>query len=170
MRLVMVGLPYGQTNDKSLLGGKKMKRNNKLLTSIICLIIAFACIVCLASCGGGDEGGTGDGNCSHTYGEWTTTEEASCENDGEMQRSCTKCGETKTKTLAAPLNENPSRGSAARLSPLFHLHSTPLSPMRADFFWSFSSSRHGRDRPSGDLLRRKVLIEGMDGTMAASST
>lgn len=97
----MVGLPYGQTNDKSLLGGKKMKRNNKLLTSIICLIIAFACIVCLASCGGGDEGGTGDGNCSHTYGEWTTTEEASCENDGEMQCSCTKCGETKTKTAPA---------------------------------------------------------------------
>ena len=38
--------------------------------------------------------------CSHTYGEWETTKEASYSEAGEKERTCTKCGKVEKETIA----------------------------------------------------------------------
>ncbi|MBR3756638.1 MAG: hypothetical protein IKK48_05955, partial [Firmicutes bacterium] len=37
--------------------------------------------------------------CSHTFGEWVETKEASCEEPGEMTRICAGCSEPETKSI-----------------------------------------------------------------------
>ncbi len=37
----------------------------------------------------------------HTFGDWTTTKEAKCESAGEESRSCSVCGVTETREIAA---------------------------------------------------------------------
>lgn len=39
--------------------------------------------------------------CSHTYGAWTISKEATCEEKGEKTRNCTKCGNVQTQDIAA---------------------------------------------------------------------
>lgn len=45
----------------------------------------------------------------HSWGEWTTTEEAGCFRDGLMTRTCTACGETETKVIPANSDNCPSK-------------------------------------------------------------
>lgn len=51
-----------------------------------------------------DDGATTENNgtepCEHSFGKWTTTLEPTCKNEGISARTCTKCGDVETKTLA----------------------------------------------------------------------
>lgn len=42
-----------------------------------------------------------DSSCSHTYGAWTVSKAATCEEDGQKTKTCTKCGEVQTEKIAA---------------------------------------------------------------------
>ena len=46
--------------------------------------------------GGGNTGGT---TCSHQWGNWTTTDEPSCDKAGVSTRECALCGEKETKPI-----------------------------------------------------------------------
>ena len=37
--------------------------------------------------------------CSHTYGDWVTTKEATCAEEGVRERTCTKCGAKQTEKI-----------------------------------------------------------------------
>lgn len=47
---------------------------------------------------------------SHSYGEWTTVKDATCTEDGSMQRVCT-CGDAETKTIGATGHSEVSHGA-----------------------------------------------------------
>lgn len=67
-----------------------MKTLKKLM--VVCLTaMSFAS---LTSCGG-------DSSCSHTYGNWTVSKKATCEETGEKTRTCTKCGDVQKKEIPA---------------------------------------------------------------------
>lgn len=40
----------------------------------------------------GELDGVIQGQCDHTYGDWTIVKEAACKEVGEKERTCTKCG------------------------------------------------------------------------------
>lgn len=42
-----------------------------------------------------------EGHTSHTYGQWYTVKEASCEENGLQRRDCSQCSHYETKTLTA---------------------------------------------------------------------
>ena len=45
--------------------------------------------------------GQASSECEHTYGEWTTTKEATATENGEKTRTCTKCGHVETQVIPA---------------------------------------------------------------------
>ena len=71
-----------------------MKSKNRLLASVICLLMVVFGVVGLTAC---DE----DGKCSHQWGEWSTTTNANCTEAGTQERKCSKCGETETSAIEA---------------------------------------------------------------------
>lgn len=71
-----------------------MKTKNRLLTSVLCLFMVVFCVVGLTACGGDDE-------CSHQWGEWTATTNATCTEAGVQERKCSECGETETSSINA---------------------------------------------------------------------
>jgi len=40
-------------------------------------------------------------DCDHSWGAWTESKPATCDEDGEQTRTCSKCGETETKPIPA---------------------------------------------------------------------
>ncbi len=70
------------------------------------LILLFALAACDGNTSGGNGGNTGDtpggDNTPHThaYGEWETTKEASCLEEGTKERICS-CGEKESETIPA---------------------------------------------------------------------
>ena len=44
--------------------------------------------------------------CDHSWGAWTETKPATCGEDGEETRTCSKCGETETKPIPATGKHN----------------------------------------------------------------
>jgi len=71
-----------------------MKTKNRLLASVLCLLMVVFCVVGLTACGGDDK-------CSHQWGEWSTTTNATCTEAGVQERKCSECGETETSTINA---------------------------------------------------------------------
>ena len=71
-----------------------MKPKNRLLASVLCFLMVVFCVVGLTACGGDDK-------CSHQWGEWSTTKNATCTEAGSQERKCSECGETETSTIAA---------------------------------------------------------------------
>jgi len=45
----------------------------------------------------------------HHWGDWTVTKEATCTEDGEESRTCSVCGETETRPIAANSDHCPSK-------------------------------------------------------------
>ena len=41
------------------------------------------------------------GECTHKFGNWTTTKKATCTTDGREQRKCSLCGKTESRTVKA---------------------------------------------------------------------
>ncbi len=71
-----------------------MKTKNRLLASILCLLIVVLGVVGLTVC-------DGDNECSHQWGEWTATTNANCTEAGTQERKCSECGETETSAINA---------------------------------------------------------------------
>ena len=66
------------------------------LSTILLLVLTLLCsIFVLASCDGGDD------KCTHQWGEWTATTNATCTEAGVQERKCSKCGETETSAINA---------------------------------------------------------------------
>ena len=94
-----------------------MKR--RILTSII-LILCLALCICLVSCGDEGESATtttapstaGTEPHSHTFGEWTTTQEKTCTSDGVREQRCA-CGEKNTEVIVASHTEETVAGKEA---------------------------------------------------------
>ena len=71
-----------------------MKTNRRLLASLLCFLMIVFGAVGLTSC---DE----DDTCSHQWGEWTATTNATCTEAGVKERKCSACGETETSAIEA---------------------------------------------------------------------
>ncbi len=72
---------------------------NKLITAIVALSATVTCAFGLSSCallGGGNEN-----ECQHSFGEWTTLEDAGCEKDGLKEHTCSICDETIEEVIPA---------------------------------------------------------------------
>ena len=71
-------------------GEEPMKKIFKIaLTAILCCL-TLATISTLSAC-----------KCEHEWSEWTTLTAATCETEGVMTRSCSKCGEKEQKPVSA---------------------------------------------------------------------
>ena len=66
-----------------------MKTLKKILIPLF-LVATLLLTMALASC---------KKECEHEYGEWTTVTDPTCTTAGESTATCTKCGETATKTI-----------------------------------------------------------------------
>ncbi|MBE5752846.1 MAG: hypothetical protein E7343_02125, partial [Clostridiales bacterium] len=73
-----------------------MKTKNKFLARILCLIMVVFCAVGVVAC---------DKECSHQWGEWTITTDATCTKSGVKERQCEKCEEKET----APISVDPTK-------------------------------------------------------------
>ena len=63
------------------------------------IVMIMAIVICLASCDIiGRVPDSENTDHTHAFGEWVTTKEATCSDEGEMERSC-DCGEKENKTL-----------------------------------------------------------------------
>ena len=78
-----------------------MKIKNKLLMGIFCLLMVAFCIVGLVACDSSSGGSSKGNKCSHEWGEWVTTKEATCLEDGEEERECEECGKIQTSDIPA---------------------------------------------------------------------
>ena len=70
----------------------------KTLWLAVCLLI---CVFAFSACDQGDTPPANDDTssvCQHTFGDWNTTKQATCKDEGELVRVCSKCSaEEKTK-------------------------------------------------------------------------
>ncbi len=70
-----------------------MKAKGKILASLLCLLLVVVCILGLSAC---------DLNyCTHEWGEWETTKDATCTTAGVKERKCVKCSTPETGTVEA---------------------------------------------------------------------
>ena len=76
-----------------------MKSKNKILASVICLLMVVLCIFGMSSCG--VTPGNENTGCTHTFGEWTEKTSATCAAAGVKERVCSECGETETAAIEA---------------------------------------------------------------------
>ncbi len=76
-------------------GGKKM-RNFNALKYIFASALAVCTVLSVASCKKDD----GDGDHTHTFGDWTVTE-PTCTEAGKRERACTGCDHTEEESIAA---------------------------------------------------------------------
>ena len=66
----------------------------KLLLTVALLALLVTGMFLFTACDSNPE------NCAHEWSKWTTTVEATCTNEGELQRQCSKCLTVQTDTLA----------------------------------------------------------------------
>ena len=70
-----------------------MKKTKKFLVGLLSLAIMLVCPLTLTAC---------KKECkNHTWGEWTVTTEATCTENGEKTRKCSKCPKKDTETIEA---------------------------------------------------------------------
>ncbi len=70
-----------------------MKTKNRLLTIVLCLLVIAFGLLGLSACGG-------EAACSHQWGEWSVTKNATCTESGSQERVCTKCGMKEMSSIA----------------------------------------------------------------------
>lgn len=69
----------------------------------IALALMLVCILSFSACDQGDTPPANDDVCQHTFGEWNTTKQATCKDEGELVRICSKCS-TEEKTTVSKTN------------------------------------------------------------------
>ena len=67
-------------------------KKTRLSTILLSVLTLLCSILIFASCGGDDK-------CTHRWGEWSTTTNATCTEAGTQKRNCSKCGETETTSI-----------------------------------------------------------------------
>lgn len=70
-----------------------MKYNKKIFVLLSALVLCIAAIATLVGCD--------DEVCYHTYGDYVTTVEATCEQNGAKEHTCISCGYTETVEINA---------------------------------------------------------------------
>ena len=66
----------------------------------IALILMLVCIFSFSACDQGDTPPANDDVCQHTFGDWNTTKLATCKEEGELVRVCSKCSAEEKTTVA----------------------------------------------------------------------
>ena len=72
----------------------------KTLWLALCLLI---CVFAFSACDQGDNPPANDDTssvCQHTFGDWNTTKQATCKDEGELVRVCSKCSAEDKTTIA----------------------------------------------------------------------
>lgn len=67
----------------------------------IALILLLVCTFSFSACDQGDTPPANDDStsvCQHTFGDWTTTKQATCKDEGEAKRTCSKCSVEEKQT------------------------------------------------------------------------
>jgi hypothetical protein len=70
-----------------------MKLYKKIFLTASLFVLALSLAVALSSCK--------DENCEHSFGDWSTKTEATCEIQGVSERVCKKCGAAETSPIKA---------------------------------------------------------------------
>lgn len=76
-----------------------MKIKNRLIAGVLCLLMVLSCVSGLTSCN--DDHDHDHDQCTHQWGDWSTTEKATCIDVGTKERTCADCGEKETSTIPA---------------------------------------------------------------------
>lgn len=63
-------------------------------------LVMVVCVLMLAACDPTGQSTSKNDTCRHTFGEWSTTKEASCKEAGTRVRVCSLCGEQKSESIA----------------------------------------------------------------------
>lgn len=91
----------------------KAKRRILVLVSVLaCLLVSLSCIFGFAGCdftnnqtessqSGAESSQSGEEACSHTWGEWLVTTEATCTEKGILERECFSCSEIEKASINA---------------------------------------------------------------------
>ena len=66
----------------------------------IALILMLVCIFSFSACDQGDTPPANDDVCQHAFGNWNTTKQATCKDEGELVRVCSKCSAEEKTTVA----------------------------------------------------------------------
>ena len=66
----------------------------------IALLLMLVCIFSFSACDQGDTPPANDDVCQHTFGDWNTTKQATCKDEGELVRVCSKCSAEEKTTVA----------------------------------------------------------------------
>ena len=74
-----------------------MKTKNRVLAGVLCLLMIASSFVGLTSCDFIPE----KEECSHQWGEWSTTKKATCTTAGAKERQCEDCDEKETASIDA---------------------------------------------------------------------
>ena len=62
-------------------------------------ILMLVCVLLLAACSEEAQPPAGNIECQHNFGEWITTKEATCMEEGEAKRICSLCSDEEKKTI-----------------------------------------------------------------------
>ena len=66
----------------------------KILLSVVCFAFALMSCLSLSACGKEKE-------CTHSFGDWTVTQEATCEAKGSRKHTCSKCDKEVSEDIEA---------------------------------------------------------------------
>ena len=69
----------------------------------LALVLMLVCIFSFSACDQGDTPPTNDDAssvCQHTFGDWNTAKQATCKDEGELVRVCSKCSAEDKTTIA----------------------------------------------------------------------
>lgn len=66
----------------------------------IALLLMLACMFSFSACDKGNTPPSNDNVCQHAFGDWNTTKQATCKDDGELARVCSKCSVEEKTTVA----------------------------------------------------------------------
>ena len=75
----------------------------KRILAILLAVICLSAMLVFASCGGGNDGGNDETDCSngHAYGEWSVVTNESCTEAGLEKRVCADCGTAEEREIPA---------------------------------------------------------------------
>ena len=76
-----------------------MKTRKQLFVTVLCLITILLCVVLTTGCDKLDPNIV-FGGCTHEWSEWTVTKEASCTEQGTLERKCSLCETIESSVLS----------------------------------------------------------------------
>ncbi len=64
------------------------------------LLLSIVCIFALSACNGENSNSNNDIVCQHNFGNWETVKQATCNEEGKLVRTCSKCSETEESIVS----------------------------------------------------------------------